>query len=55
MASVKMTLRVPTVGKKRGDVIEVADQETADALVANGSAAPFVEEVEPAKKSSKKD
>lgn len=33
----KVALRVPTLGKKRGDVIEV-DAETAKALVANGSA-----------------
>lgn len=37
MANVKVTLRVPTVGKKRGDVIEV-DKAEADRLVANGSA-----------------
>lgn len=37
MANVKVQLRVPTVGHKRGDVLEV-DKATADALVANGSA-----------------
>ncbi len=38
MAGVKVVLRVPTVGKKAGETIEVADKATADALVANGSA-----------------
>jgi hypothetical protein len=37
MASVKLRLLFPTVGKKRGDVIEVEKAE-ADRLVANGSA-----------------
>jgi hypothetical protein len=40
MASVKLTLRVPTLGKKRGDEIEVATQEEADRLIANGTARP---------------
>lgn len=34
----KLILRVPTMGAKAGDEIEVADKATADALVANGSA-----------------
>lgn len=37
MANVKLILRVPTKGAKRGDEIQV-DAETAEALVANGSA-----------------
>ena len=36
--AVKLQLKVPTVGKKRGDVIEVADKAAADALIANGTA-----------------
>lgn len=36
--TVKVVLRVPTVGAGVGDEIEVADKATADALVANGSA-----------------
>ena len=47
--SVKLILRVPTVGKARGDEIEVADKATADALVANGSA----KRVKPGPKSDK--
>lgn len=39
MAKVKIALRVPTKGHKRGDVIEV-EKEQGDALVANGSARP---------------
>ena len=39
MARVKVALRVPTKGLKRGAVIEV-EKEQADALVANGSARP---------------
>lgn len=38
MAKVKLILRVPTVGKKRGDEIEVDDAATAERLVANGTA-----------------
>jgi hypothetical protein len=38
MANVKMTLLVPTFGKKAGDAIEVADAETADRLEASRSA-----------------
>lgn len=38
--TVKLILRVPTVGKVVGDEIEVADKKAADALVANGSARP---------------
>lgn len=38
MAGVKVTLRVPTMGAKVGDEIEVADAATADALVASGAA-----------------
>lgn len=34
----KLILNVPTVGAKAGDEIEVADKDTADALVANGTA-----------------
>lgn len=34
----KLILRVATAGAKPGDEIEVADKETADALIANGSA-----------------
>lgn len=45
--SVKVKLRVPTVGKKAGDVIEVANQAEADRLVADGTARPV--------QSSKKD
>jgi hypothetical protein len=37
MAGVKVRLRFPTLGHKRGDVIEV-DKAQAEALVANGSA-----------------
>ena len=38
MAKIKMTLRVPTLGKQVGDTIEVDDAETADRLERNGSA-----------------
>ena len=38
MAKVKLVLRVPTLGKKRGDEIEVDDAATADRLVADGTA-----------------
>jgi len=34
----KLILRFPTMGAKAGDEIEIADKDTADALVANGSA-----------------
>jgi hypothetical protein len=34
----KLILRVPTMGKKAGEEIDVKDVETADALVANGTA-----------------
>lgn len=34
----KLTLRVPTRGKKVGEVIEVSDKATADELVRNGTA-----------------
>lgn len=34
----KVVLRVPTMGKKRGEVIEVESITAADALVANGTA-----------------
>jgi hypothetical protein len=34
----KLILRVPTFGAKAGEEIEVSDKETADALVANGTA-----------------
>ena len=37
MAKTKVTLRYPTVGLKAGETVEV-DADTADALVANGSA-----------------
>lgn len=37
MSKVKVRLRFPTVGKKRGDEIELEKAE-ADRLVANGSA-----------------
>ncbi|HJR89523.1 MAG TPA: hypothetical protein VJ782_05115 [Aeromicrobium sp.] len=37
MSKTKVRLRFPTVGQKRGDVIEV-DKEQAEALIANGSA-----------------
>jgi hypothetical protein len=46
---VKVVLRVPTLGKQVGDVLEVADKATADRLVANGSA----KRVKPAPKSDK--
>lgn len=36
--SVKLILRVNTVGAKAGDEIEVEDKDTADYLVANGHA-----------------
>ena len=39
MANVKVELRFPTVGKQRGDVIEV-DKAEAERLIANGSARP---------------
>lgn len=35
----KVQLRFPTVGKKRGDVIEVT-KEQGEALLANGTARP---------------
>ena len=38
MTKPKVTLRVPTVGHKVGDQIEVADAETADQMVALGQA-----------------
>ena len=38
MAKIKMTLRVPTLGKQVGDTIEVEDAETAERLERNGSA-----------------
>lgn len=38
MSKVKVVLRVPTMGARVGDTIEVEDAETADALVANGTA-----------------
>jgi hypothetical protein len=47
--SVKVILRVPTLGANVGDEIEVANAETADALVANGSA----KRVKPGPKSDK--
>jgi hypothetical protein len=34
----KLILNVPTIGANAGDEIEVSDKDTADALVANGSA-----------------
>lgn len=34
----KLILRFPTLDAKAGDEIEVSDKDTADALVANGSA-----------------
>lgn len=37
MAKTKLVLRFPTVGKKRGDEIEV-DADQVDALVENGTA-----------------
>jgi hypothetical protein len=46
---VKVVLRVPTAGAGVGDTIEVADKETADRLVANGSA----KRVKPGPKSDK--
>jgi len=46
---VKVILRQPTKGAKRGETIEVADAATADALVANGSAV----RVKPGPKSDK--
>lgn len=36
----KLTLRVSTLDAVAGDVIEVSDKATADALVANGHAYP---------------
>lgn len=36
--SVKVTLRVKTLGAKPGDVVEVESAEIADHLVANGLA-----------------
>ena len=38
--SVKVRLRVPTRGKKVGDLIEVDTKAEADRLVANGTARP---------------
>lgn len=38
MSKTKVVLRVATKGAKVGDTIEVADSETADALVAAGQA-----------------
>jgi hypothetical protein len=46
MGKVKLVLKVATKGHKRGDVIEVADAATADALVAAHQAS----RVKPAKK-----
>ena len=40
----KVRLRVPTMGKKRGDVIEVESITAAEALVANGTARRLPEE-----------
>jgi hypothetical protein len=36
--STKLILRVPTFGKQAGDEINVADTETAEELVQNGTA-----------------
>ena len=47
----KIQLRVGTFGAKSGDVIEVADKATADALIANGTARKAPAEA----KSEKKD
>jgi hypothetical protein len=47
--AVKVILRVPTKGLKAGDELTVADAETADRLVANGSA----KRVKPGPKSDK--
>ena len=47
--TVKVVLRVPTVGSGVGDTIEVADKETAERLVANGTA----KRVKPGPKSEK--
>jgi len=44
----KVRLRVPTVGKKVGDVIEVESKAAADRLIADGTARAYQE---PAKKS----
>lgn len=38
MTKPKVILRVPTVGAKPGDTIEVADAETADQMVELGQA-----------------
>lgn len=48
MGKRKVTLRVKTVGKRRGDVIEV-DSEIAEQLVADRQASP----VKPGPKSDK--
>ena len=45
----KLRLKFPTVGKKRGDVIEVADKAAADRLIANGTAVKHTEKAEPKK------
>lgn len=34
----KLTLRVPSFGKKPGDTIDVSDKDLADELVRNGTA-----------------
>lgn len=52
MAKPKVVLRVPTVGKRAGDTIEVADAETADQMVALGQAVR-VKRVKGAAKSDK--
>ena len=49
MSKVKVVLRVPTLGARRGDEIEVDSAEVADALVANGTA----RRVKPGPKSEK--
>jgi len=36
----RVILRVPTLGKKAGEEIEVENKETADQLIANGTARP---------------
>jgi hypothetical protein len=37
----KVRLRFPTLGKKRGDVIEVESKAEADRLIANGTARAY--------------
>jgi hypothetical protein len=43
----KVRLRFPTVGKQRGEVIEVESKAEADRLIANGTASAVKAEAKP--------